>query len=303
MRIAVTGRDGQVARALAERGSSEGVTVLRLGRPDLDLVRPDTILPALHAARPDVVINAAAYTAVDAAEREPDLAEAVNHRGAGAVARAAAALDLPVIQLSTDYVFDGASPRPYRPDDVPGPLGVYGRTKLAGERAVAAANPRHAIVRTSWIYSPFGRNFVKTMLDLARIRAEVGVVSDQHGCPTAAIDLADGLMAVTRGLLASDPTRPDAERQGIVHMVGHGEASWADVAEAVFARSAQKDGPWARVKRISTADYPTAAVRPANSRLDGAGLEEGYGIRLPPWRISLDACVDRLMAEDRPPFL
>lgn len=299
MRIAVTGRDGQVARALAERGPGEGVTILRLGRPDLDLTRTDTILPVLRAARPDAVVNAAAYTAVDAAEREPDLADAVNHRGAGAVARAAAILDVPVIQLSTDYVFDGASPRPYRPDDPAGPLGVYGRTKFLGERAVAAAHPRAVILRTSWIYGPFGRNFVTAMLALAAARDEVAVVDDQHGCPTAALDLAGGLIAVARQLRDGTPARPDAELGGTFHMAGQGEASWADLAEAVMARSALRGGPRARVRRIGTADYPTATTRPVNSRLDCTTLADAYGIRLPPWRDSLDACVDRVAAESR----
>ncbi|RWE00373.1 MAG: NAD-dependent epimerase/dehydratase family protein, partial [Mesorhizobium sp.] len=180
MRLAVTGREGQVAASLIERGGSD-VEVVAIGRPVLDLARPDTIFAALEAARPDIVVSAAAYTAVDQAEDEKDLAFAINAAGAGKVAEAAAKLGAPVIQLSTDYVFDGSKDGAYVETDKTAPLGVYGASKLAGEEAVAAANPRHLILRTAWVYSPFGRNFVKTMLRLASDRDEVSVVADQWG--------------------------------------------------------------------------------------------------------------------------
>ncbi len=167
MRIAVTGRAGQVALSLAERAAGSGHDVLLVGRPGLDLLQPVTILPALEVARPDLVVNAAAYTAVDAAESDRDAAFAVNARGAEEVAKAAARLGVPVIQLSTDYVFDGSGSGPYDETAATAPLGVYGGSKLAGEQAVAAANPRHLVVRTAWVYSPFGKNFVRTMLRLA----------------------------------------------------------------------------------------------------------------------------------------
>ena len=316
MRIAVTGREGQVAQALAAVGSEEGVEVILVGRPDLDLAAPTSIFPALHAAKPDIVVSAAAYTAVDKAESEPDLAFAVNAAGAGAVAAAAARLGVPVIHLSTDYVFDGTGARPYREDDPTGPLGVYGRSKLDGERAVAAANPRHVILRTAWVYAPFGNNFVRTMLRLAGTREDVGVVADQRGCPTGALDIARAVIAVAKTLAAepADATvaaeealsglafagsvlPPDAAQDcfGVFHLTGQGEAVWADVAEAVFARSAALGGPTARVKRIATADYPTPAQRPANSRLDGGKLSRVYGITLPDWRVSVDDCVTRLL--------
>ncbi len=294
MRVAVTGRDGQVARALREVAPARDAELVALGRPDLDLSRPETVLPALREARPDVVVNAGAYTAVDKAEAEPDIARAVNAQGAGAVSAAARALGVPVIQLSTDYVFDGTSDRPYREDDPTAPLGVYGRTKRDGERRAAAENPRHAILRTAWVYAPFGANFVRTMLRLAGTRDEVGVVADQRGCPTAAHDIAATVLAVAERLRAA----PDDSRlTGVFHMAARGEAVWADVAEAVFARSKALGGPSARVKRIATADYPTPARRPANSRLDCAKLEAVYGLSLPEWRTSLDGCVDRLVAE------
>ena len=294
MRLAVTGLTGQVVRALSELGPKRGVEIVTLGRPRLDLAAPETIAPALAAARPDVVVNAAAYTAVDKAESEPDLAEAINAAGAGAVARAARDLGLPVVQISTDYVFDGAKPAPYREDDPTGPLGVYGRTKLAGEQAVARENPRHAILRTAWVYAPYGTNFVRTMLRLAGARPEVGVVADQRGCPTAAEDIAATILTVAQRLRAEPG---NAALTGVFHMAARGEAAWADVAEAIFATSARLGGPSAAVKRITTADYPTPARRPANSRLDCAKLRDVYGITLPPWRQSLDACVERLVAE------
>lgn len=296
MRIAVTGREGQVVRALAEVGQRDGVTVVPVGRPALDLAHPAGIGPALQAARPDVIINAAAYTAVDKAETEPALAMAVNGVGAGLVADAAAAMRVPILHLSTDYVFDGMLGRPYREDDPTGPLGGYGQSKLAGEHAVAAATSLHVILRTAWVYAPFGQNFVRTMLRLAQTRDEVGVVDDQWGCPTSALDIAAALLAVARRLTGSAAT---ADLFGIFHMTGQGEAVWADVADAVFARAAALGAPSARVRRITTAEYPTPARRPANSRLDGGKLAAAYGLTLPVWHQSIATCVERLVGEPR----
>ena len=294
-RLAVTGRAGQVVRALCERGQASGVTVMALGRPDLDLAQPDTVAAALRAATPDAVVNAAAYTAVDKAESEPGLALAVNGAGAAAVAQAAAELRVPILQLSTDYVFDGSAERPYREDDPVGPLGVYGRSKLAGEEAVAAAGADHAILRTAWVYSPFGANFVKTMLRVAATRPALSVVADQHGCPTAAHDIADAVLAVARNLVE----RPDEPTlRGIFHMTGSGEATWAEFAEAIFAISGDLGGPKAAVTPIRTADYPTPAKRPKNSRLDGSKLARVHGVTLPAWRTSLQACVSRLIKDE-----
>jgi dTDP-4-dehydrorhamnose reductase len=278
---------------MAERAPA-GVTVVPLGRPALDLERLDTIEPAIVAARPDIVVNAAAYTAVDLAESEPDLAMLVNGEAAGAVASAAARVGVPVIQISTDYVFEGALERPYREDDPVGPISAYGASKLAGEAAVVAANVDHAILRTAWVYSPFGKNFVRTMLRLAETRDEVGVVADQQGCPTDALDIADAVVAVAHNMLA----RPqDASLRGIFHMSAQGQAVWADVAEAIFAARAAAGAPPVAVKRIATSDYPTPARRPANSRLDCSRLCAIHGVMLPEWRVSLAACVARLMNE------
>jgi dTDP-4-dehydrorhamnose reductase len=296
MRMIVIGREGQVARALAERAPAHGVTAVFLGRPRLDLADPSGIEDILVETGGDLVVNAAAYTAVDQAEAEPDLADAVNGTGAGAIAGAAAAMGVPVIHLSTDYVFDGTAERPYREEDPTGPVGAYGASKLLGEQAVASRTPNHAILRTAWVYSPFGRNFVRTMLRLAREREEVAVVADQHGSPTSALDIADGIVAVGRNLLAR-PDEPDL--RGLFHMTGSGFTTWADFATEIFAQSARHGGPAARVRPIATADYPTPSKRPAHSRLDGSKLAAVHGVALPAWRISLDPCVKRLIDEAR----
>ncbi len=300
MRVIVIGREGQVARALAERAGAHGATAVLLGRPKLDLADPSGIEDILLETGGDLIVNAAAYTAVDQAESEPELAEAINGIGAGAVAGAAAAMGVPVIHLSTDYVFDGTGERPYREDDPVSPLGAYGTSKLLGEQAVADATENHAILRTAWVYSPFGKNFVKTMLRLAGDREEVGVVADQHGSPTSALDIADGIVAVCRNLVE----RPeDKNLRGVFHMAGSGFASWAEFATEIFTLSAHLGGPSAKVRPIATSDYPTPAKRPANSRLDCTKLREVHGVVLPPWRSSLEPCVKRLIEETRKEFL
>lgn len=295
MRVVVTGWTGQVVQAMLERVPA-GVEVVALRRPEFDLAAPKTVAPALRSAKPDVIVNAAAYTAVDQAESEPELALRVNGEAAGEAARAAAALGVPMIQISTDYVFDGTLGRPYREDDPVGPISAYGVSKLAGEQAVAAATENHAILRTAWVYSPFGKNFVKTMLRLAETRDELGVVADQHGCPTSALDIADAIFAVARNLT----DRPnEAALRGIFHMVAQGQAVWADVAEAIFAERQALGGAPVRVKRIATADYPTPARRPANSRLDSARLAAIHQVRLPQWQDALSTCVRRLLTSQQ----
>jgi dTDP-4-dehydrorhamnose reductase len=291
MRIAVTGKSGQVVTALIERGSAAGHDVVALGRPEMDLSDPASVARPLEAAAPDVVVSAAAYTAVDKAESEADLAHAVNSAGAGAVARSAKALGVPVIHVSTDYVFDGTLDRPYRESDPAGPTGVYGASKLAGEQAVLAEHGADAaILRVAWVYSPFGANFVKTMLRLAGDRDEVSVVADQVGNPTSALDIADGILVVATNLVASD----DPALRGVFHMTARGEASWADFAQAIFAASASIGGPSATVRRITTADYPTPATRPANSRLDCTRIAAIHGVTLPEWQGALTTVVKRL---------
>lgn len=294
MRIAVTGKQGQVAQALLERGPAAGIEVAAAGRPELDLADPASVERALFALRPDVVISAAAYTAVDRAESEPEVAMAINGQGAGAVASAAAKLGVPVVHLSTDYVFDGTKASPYLESDPVGPVSVYGRSKLEGERQVAAANPDHAILRTAWVYSPFGANFVKTMLGLAEAHETLRVVADQKGQPTSALDIADGVIAIARRLRDD----PDQRLRGVFHMTGAGEASWADFAETIFAGLRRRTGRVVSVERISTADYPTAAKRPANSRLANDSLRQIHGLVLPDWRRSTEDVLDRLVGPD-----
>ncbi|WP_347302377.1 dTDP-4-dehydrorhamnose reductase [Croceibacterium sp. TMG7-5b_MA50] len=295
MRIAVTGSTGQVVTSLLERGPHAGHDVIAVGRPALDLADPVTILPALEAARPDAIVSAAAWTAVDKAESEPDGAHAINATGAGDVAEAALSLGVPLVHLSTDYVFDGSSERPWREDDPTGPTGVYGATKLAGEQAVLATHADSAVLRTAWVYSPFGTNFVKTMLRLAESREALGVVGDQWGNPTSALDIADGVLAVCANLATGN----DPAQRGLFHMSAQGEASWADFASAIFAVSARHGGPTAQVNAISTADYPTPATRPANSRLDCSRIARVHGVTLPRWQDALPQVVARLLA-DRP---
>jgi dTDP-4-dehydrorhamnose reductase len=293
MRLIVTGTEGQVARSLGERATAAGVELKAIGRPELDLADAASVERAFAGAHADVVINAAAHTAVDRAETEEELATQINGAGAGLVAAAARRMGVPVIQISTDYVFDGALDRPYREDDATGPIGAYGRSKLAGERAVAAAHPEHVILRTAWLYSPFGANFVKTMLRLGETRTEVNVVADQRGAPTGALDIADAILAIARRLAASTDR---TGLTGVFNLTGGGEATWADFAEAIFAEAETHGRKPVAVRRISTAEYPTPARRPANSRLDGARVREIYGIALPPWRQSLKPCVARLLA-------
>lgn len=297
IRFVVTGGPGQLVLSMAERGAALGHEVVAVGPPELDLAAPDdeAVFAALAGARPQAIINAAAHTAVDKAESEPDLAHAINAAGAGAVARAARRLGVPLVHVSTDYVFAGDQAAPYVETDPTGPTGVYGASKLAGEHAVLDSGADAAILRTAWVYSPFGANFVKTMLRVGSTRPELGVVDDQHGCPTNALDLADACIAVAANLLA----RPDADLRGVFHTAGTGEASWADFAEAIFAASGGHGGPVAAVRRITTAEYPTAARRPANSRLDCSRLAAAHGVRLPDWRDSLPPVVARLIAETR----
>lgn len=289
MRIFVSGAEGQLARSLAERAAGHAdVTLLHGARPAFDLTRPDEAEALVLAAKPDLVVNAAAYTNVDEAEAEPELAATVNHGGAMALARASKRLSIPVIQISTDYAYSGQKQSPYIETDVTGPLGVYGQTKRDGEIAVATANPWHLILRTAWVYSPFGSNFVKTMLRLGGQRDSLVVVADQIGNPTSAFDLADCIFAVSHQLLE------DKAVSGIYHAAGTGDASWFDFASEIFRIQSEMGFKVPVVNAIATKDYPTPARRPANSRLDCTKLNTTFGFVMPEWRVSLQDCVMRL---------
>ncbi len=287
MRVLLTGCDGQVARSLLEKAESlPDMELIPAGRPEVDLADPGSVARVIRAVSPDLVINAAAYTAVDQAEDEPELAFRINAEAAGEAAAAARAVNAAILQLSTDYVFDGQARVPYKEDAATNPLSVYGASKLAGEDAVRAANPDHLILRTAWVYGPFGRNFVRTMVAAARDRDSLNVVDDQHGSPTSALDLADAILAIA----ANWPL--DSGR--IYHLAGSGSASWFGLASEVMANCRRLGLPAADVKPIATADWPTKAARPPYAVLDCAAIERDLGIRLPDWRQSVAATVERL---------
>lgn len=284
LRVAVIGRQGQLARSLAELSGGD-IAVSCIGRPQLDLAAPQTIALALADIPADIVVNAAAYTAVDKAESETDLAFRINRDGAAGVAEACARRKLPLIHISTDYVFDGVRPDPWRESDPCHPQGVYGASKLAGEQAVQTTLPSAVILRTAWVHSPFGANFVKTMLQLSAERDRLRVVADQHGSPSYAPDLAVAIVVMAKQVCAGGPG-------GIFHLAGAGSATWHEVAVETM-RAAGRNIP---VDAISTAEYPTPAKRPANSVLDTAKIAAAYGLRLPPWQDGVQRCVARLLA-------
>ena len=293
MRLLVAGAQGQLARAMIELApSATDVTAFALGRPALDLTAPASVLKTLADFKPDVIVNAAAYTAVDKAESEPDAAMSLNADGPARLAEAADKMGAILIHVSTDYVFDGTKTTPYVEDDPTAPLGAYGRSKLAGEVAVRAATARHIILRTAWVHSPFGANFVKTMLRLAADRPEVRVVDDQIGSPTYAPHLADAILAISRAAIVDQ----DGARYGTYHAAGSGAVTWCGMAREVMRISASLGGPSATVTAITTAEYPTPARRPANSRLDCTKLATAFGVTLPRWENGVAECVRRLRA-------
>ena len=294
--VLIAGRSGQVATALAALDPAD-LHLLPLGRPELDLAEPNgaSIKAALERHRPAAIVNAAAYTAVDRAEDEPDEAMAINARGAGLLAEASAAVGVPVVHLSTDYVFDGSLDRPYWEDDPTAPLGVYGRSKLEGERAVTAATPDHCILRTAWVHAPYGGNFVRTMLRLAQTRDELRVVNDQRGTPSYAPDLADAIVIVLRHLLARPVGAGEGSGRGMFHLAGTGETTWAGLAEAAFEASAKRGGPNARVVPIPAVEYPTPAARPANSRLDTSRFQRTFEHVPPHWRDAIERSVSAML--------
>jgi dTDP-4-dehydrorhamnose reductase len=291
--ILVAGRSGQVARCLVEVASDRGLRLVALGRPDLDIENSDLIGRTVAAIAPGMIINAAAYTAVDKAEREPARAFAINRDGAGRLAAAAAAARIPYIHLSTDYVYDGLKPSAYVEGDPPSPQNVYGRSKLEGEAVVRDVCPFALVLRTSWIYSPYGQNFVKTMVRLAQNRELVRIVDDQRGAPTAARDFASAILDMARQL----PGAPREARAGIYHLTARGDTTWHGFADAIFAGWKERGRRVPRLERIATAEFPVAAPRPLNSRLDCTKIEKAFGVRLPHWSESLGPCLDALAAD------
>jgi dTDP-4-dehydrorhamnose reductase len=292
MKILVTGTAGQLAQSLLAAGLSAGVDVVALRRPQLDLTIPGTLRTAIADVEPDIVVNAGAYTAVDKAESEEGLAHKVNATGAGDLAAVCARAGASLIHISTDYVFDGTGTRAYVESDETAPINAYGRSKLAGEIAVAAACPRHVILRTSWIYSPFGANFVRTMLRLGAERETLGVVDDQLGCPTYAPHLAAAILAIAARIERGEAADP---HWGIYHAAGTGETTWCGFAREILRTTEARGLPTPAVKALTTADYPTPARRPANSRLDCGKLAATFGVRLPDWKEGTRACLERLL--------
>lgn len=282
MRVLVFGQSGQVARELARRAPA-GVSLQILDRTAADLTDPDACAAAISKAEVDAVINAAAWTAVDKAETEAAAATVVNGDAPAAMARAAAARGLPFLHISSDYVFDGAGEQPFTVDHPTAPLGAYGSSKLAGEVGVRAAGGQHLILRTSWVVSAHGQNFVKTMRRLGAERASLNVVADQIGGPTPAADIADCLFTLARHLC-------DGTSGGTYHFAGSPDTSWADFARAIMARS----GLGCAVTDILTLAYPTAARRPLNSRLDCAAVLRDFGVARPDWRVGLNEIITEL---------
>jgi dTDP-4-dehydrorhamnose reductase len=293
MRLYVIGGQGQVARSLRAAAACDSDIVFGCAqRPDIDLLRPASIAQALAEFRPDIVINPAAYTAVDKAETEPEQAFALNRDGAGMVAAAAAAQGAPVIHLSTDYVFDGTKDAAYVESDPVNPQSVYGQSKRDGELAVVAANPRHIVLRTSWVYAPFGTNFVRTMLRLAGERDSLRVVDDQIGCPTYAPDIAAAAIAIAKKVTLEGW---QAKFAGVTHLAGPDALTWYAFANDIVRGAALRGGRSVPISPILTSDYPTPAVRPANSRLSTLRLASVFDVRLPPLMASLADCLDRLL--------
>ncbi|WP_372886604.1 dTDP-4-dehydrorhamnose reductase [Shimia sp.] len=281
MKLLVFGKSGQVARELQRQAPDQ---VVALDRAAADLSDPEACAALIAASDADAVINAAAYTGVDRAEEEEALAMTINGAAPAAMARAAAAKGIPFIHISTDYVFDGRGARPWRPADAPGPLGAYGRSKLRGEEGVRAAGGRHVILRTSWVFSAHGQNFVKTMLRLGAERERLTIVADQIGGPTAAADIAAACLGIARQLVAGQG------KSGTYHYAGAPDVSWAGFARETFAQA----GLDVAVSDIPSSAYPTPARRPGNSRLDCGDLEKDFSIPRPDWRESLGAVLNDL---------
>jgi dTDP-4-dehydrorhamnose reductase len=287
--ILVTGGTGQVASALVASG---GDTIRLVGRPTFDFDRPESVVASFRAATPWLVVNTAAYTAVDAAEDDAEAAYRANRDGPGALARLCVAAGVPLIHISTDYVFDGTKGTPYVETDATRPTGVYGASKLAGEQEVLAISPRTIVLRTSWVYAPTGKNFVRTMLRVGGERDRVRVVADQSGCPTTAADLADAILAIAARLRAGWQD----SFAGVFHAAGSGETTWHGLAIATFEEAEKFGARIPAVEAITTAEYPTKAKRPADTRLDCAKLAAVFGVRLPAWRESLARTIEAVFA-------
>ncbi len=298
MRILAAGWHGQIARAFMQMAPGRSdISAFAIGRPGLDICDPRSIERALGDIEPDVLINLAGYTDVDGAESEPELAFALNSTGARLLAEAAARRHVPIIHISTSYVFDGNKPSAYVETDPTGPSTTYGKSRLAGEQAVQEANPKHVILRTEWIFSPFGRCFVSNILQRVQLGVPLKVVNDQYGNPTYALHLADAILAVALQLTA----RPGEEKPwGIYHAAGAGTAAWYDVAQEVLSASERLAKLSASLEPIPSSEYATRTRRSPNSQLDCSKLERTFGVKLPAWQTGVQECVERLLAPHAP---
>lgn len=285
LKILISGKTGQVAVELQKHLAGLGELIV-LGRDVLDLSQPDQIRAQVRAHKPDLLIIAAAHTAVDQAENEPELAFAINAIAPGVFAEEAAALGIPLIHYSTDYVFDGRKPAPYTEDDATNPLGVYGKSKLAGELAIAASGAQHLILRTSWVYSIHGKNFLLTMQRLLQERSELRVVADQIGAPTWA-----GTIARSTRALIERWQSGDAAAWGTYHLTASGETSWFGFTQAIAGHLTAQGKACATLEPIPASAYPTPAARPQNSRLDCSKLAREWGVTQPDWEAALSACL------------
>ncbi|NYH08666.1 dTDP-4-dehydrorhamnose reductase [Pseudomonas moraviensis] len=285
MKILICGRQGQVSKELQLRLADIGDLIVT-GRDRLDLAQPAQIRQQVRQIAPDLIINAAAHTAVDQAESEPEAAFAINATGPGVLAEEAARLGAPLIHYSTDYVFDGSQHEPYNESDVPGPLSVYGKSKLAGEQAIAAVDGQHLILRTSWVYSTHGRNFLLTMQRLLQEKPQLRVVADQVGAPTWAGTIARSTLALIEHWQSGQ-----TGAWGTYHLTAGGHTSWFGFAQAIGAALREQGKPCAELLPIPSSDYPTPAARPLNSRLDCSRLQREWGISLPDWQTALHECL------------
>lgn len=291
-KLLLLGANGQVGYELCRAAPGDGLAVIGLARGQLDITERDAVEAAIRAQAPDLVVNAAAYTAVDKAESEPALAMAVNGEAPGFIAGTCQRQAIPLIHISTDYVFDGSQPGAYREDDPVSPLGAYGASKEAGERQVRQGLERHIILRTAWVFGAHGHNFVKTMLRLGETRDSLAVVADQTGGPTAAGDIAAAILEIARQILAAGQTD-----WGTYHFAGRPTTSWHGFASEIFARRQALTGrPSPQIEAIATADYPTAAQRPANSVLACDKIESVFAIAQPDWRQGLDSVLREVLA-------
>ncbi|MEL6827034.1 MAG: dTDP-4-dehydrorhamnose reductase [Pseudomonadota bacterium] len=295
MTLLCIGQTGQVATALQERADLRSTPIVCTGRPETDLRDRDSLARAIDTADPGIVVNAAAYTAVDAAESDRDSAFAINATGAATLAELCAERGLPLLHLSTEYVFDGSDEHAYREDDPVAPINVYGASKSAGETLIRDRHRQHIILRTSWVYSPFGTNFVKTMLRLAKEKGAARVVDDQIGSPTNALDIADVILQITEQVCSN----PKAENFGTYHYSASGYCSWADLAAYVFDMLEDRTSCATKLIRILSSEYPSAAPRPLNSRMDTTKLTRVFGIRPVHWQSNVPETIDRLL-EDKP---